>query len=190
MEVLLKVYRNIDEGLQSRYNDEKKYFMNEFKHKSVAVSSDGKTIRNIDGGGETWPHCYLNVQMVDGVHHFVFVIEHRTSSVYFGCSREFRFDGCRLYKYLTSCSIGLWDNCSRLYGSNGTRMKNDGFTEVFAEVGVEYEVIFDMNDKSMSIMQGDGEEVFLWGNIKNVVYPFVSIVSAYDSVSLVEYWRE
>lgn len=94
------------------------------------------------------------------------------------------------YNDESSCSIALLSDYSYLHGLNGNKMKEGQFNTIYAKEKEEYEVIFNINEKTMSIKQDNREEILLFTNIKAPVYPFVSTLYKDDSVSLIRYWKE
>lgn len=170
-------------------------FIEENKHKYISISEDGKTIVNTVGStilSICNAKCNLNIIMSKFIHHFLFTINHGKNGICFGCNsanndvEENNESG----NDITSCSIALLSDYSYLHGSNGNKMKEGQFIDVFAKEGEEYEVIFNLNQNMMFIKQGNGEEILLFTDIKSPVCPYCSTLYKDDSISLMKYWIE
>lgn len=165
-------------------------FLRYNKHKDISIIEDNKTVKHNTGIPDvSFPHCFLNVQMSEDIHHFLFKVQHGCDKICFGCTSNSKYNGKDICEDKSSCSIVIYSEYSYLYGSNGDVITNSELTHIYEKEEEEYEVKFNMNKKTMSIEEKDGKEILLFTNIKTPVYPFVC-VSYKDSINLMKYWKE
>lgn len=161
-------------------------FINEFKHDNIVINNNRKTIRHKNDSG--WYHCYLNIQMVDGVHHFIFR-EYGNEDCYsiYGATTNDEYQGTKLYEDKSTCCFYISSNGSGLAGLNGTQLQEPN--KQYENESETYELIFDMDRKIFSMKCDDGIEEKLFENISGPLYPFVIDVLK-TSITIVAYWRD
>lgn len=163
-------------------------FVEWYKNPSIEISEDRKTIKNnLD---QCVAHCYLNVKMVSGIYHFIYEIHKYKNNFYFGCSTREKYNGYNIHKDDQSISIFIGCLSSELYGNISEKKKDGEFKEIVGKENGQYEVIFNMNDHTMSIKQGEAEPVLLYTNLKPTLFPFVAIGFNDAPVTLVNFFKE
>lgn len=158
------------------------------KHLYIVISDNGNTISNETNSDAALPHCYLNIILEEGIHHFIF-ISHSQNGIYLGCSTTDQYHGHFIYNDEYSCSIGINKDKSTLFGSIGNISREKYVNEIKARKSEKYEVIFNMNEHIIKIKQGNNKEILLFSNIKSPMYPFVCL-DKNSSVSLLKYYKE
>lgn len=159
-----------------------------YKNPSIEISDEGKTIKN--NFDKCVAHSYLNVKMMNGVYHFIFEIHKYKNNFYFGCSTIEKYNGYNIHKDKSSISIFIGNYFSELYGTDAEPQKDGEFKDIVGKENGQYEVIFNMNDKTMSIKEGDGEPVLLFKNLKKTLFPFVAIGWNDAPVTLVKFFKD
>lgn len=161
-------------------------FINECKHDNIIISNNRRTIKHKNDSG--WYHCYLNITMVDGVHHLVFR-ESGNEDCYtiYGATTNNDYQGTKLYEESSTCCFYISSNGSGLSGLNGTQLQEPN--KQYENGNETYELVFDMNRKIFSIKYDDGIEEKLFENITGPLYPFVIDVLK-TSITIIAYWIE
>lgn len=158
---------------------------------NLTITNNGRTITCIYriftmyDFGES---CFLNLEMSKDIHHFIFSIENCNKEVVIGCSHY--FNEIAFTSLITSCSIRVGDNTSTLFGPIGKKIEKEEIP-LNIKAKEHFEVIFNMNERTMSISTYYGKEILLFTDIKySPVYPFVILQEMNDSVTLIKYWKE
>lgn len=164
-------------------------FVDNFKHESIEITNNYRRIRNTAFDGY-YHHCFLNIKMTEGIHHFIYEIHDGDNIFDFGASKSNIYEGNELCSNENSCDVCLYSYCRELCGENGEK-RREGFVEdIMAKDGGRYEIIFNINEKTMSIKEEGGKEILLFNNIETPLYPYVTMLYENNSVDLIQYFKD
>lgn len=185
----LKEIKEEEKTVPSLPSSEECVFIENHKHIDIIITSNDKTITKVMPINN-FAHCYLNIKMNEGIHHFLYQIHGYCGGFFFGGSLNNEYDGDALPEEETSCCIAIVDQAAKLFGCNGYAVKDGIFNDIKAEDGGKYEIIFNCNKKEVHIKQENEKEVLLWSNVKLPLFPFVSILYPDFAVDLLNYYKQ
>lgn len=156
------------------------HFNEEYKSDSLELSKGGTYVTSLKTNLDecTISHCFVGVEMVRGIYHIVYQ-SFTPLVVLFGATTYKSNDPC-IHDKRNSWTIDIHKNGVILYGKN--QCKAPKWKAVKNAV---YEMIYNMENKTISIKFPDGNITELFKHVGTPLYPFVGLFYKHSAVKLI-----
>lgn len=161
-------------------------FKEEYKTGELSFSQSNTIVKSLSTNKDEYniSHCYVDVEMKKGIYRIVYQ-SFTPKIVLFGATTTNTSTDPDLHDQDNSWTIDIYADGIILYGKNKCKIPNWK-----AVKNAIYEMIYDMDKKTISIKLPDGKEYKLFKNVAKPLYPFVGLFYKNSAVKLISVEHE